>query len=189
MDENMTSLLMPASVGNVDPTAVSRSARWKYWFSIADPRRCPECESMHGKVYESGEPCIPSPPEHFNCRCEILRMLRIMVGYATTEGNNGADWWLKNVGRLPEYYIAYEDIEALRWRRGKAPARYAPSKMITMGEYGNHNGHLPEAANRSWYEADINYYNGKRNSQRILWSNDGLIFVTYDHYHTFIEIQ
>ena len=58
-----------------------------------------------------------------------------------------------------------------------------------MGEYGNQNGHLPEAANRSWYEADINYYNGKRNSQRILWSNDGLIFVTYDHYKTFVEIH
>ena len=60
MDENMISLLMPTSVGNVDPTAVSRSARWKYWFSIADPRRCPECESMHGKVYESGgSPAYP----------------------------------------------------------------------------------------------------------------------------------
>ncbi len=41
---------------------------------------------------------------------------------------------------------------------------------------------------RTWYEADINYSNGKRNKQRILYSNDGLIFVTYDHYETFIEI-
>ena len=37
-------------------------------------------------------------------------------------------------------------------------------------------------------EADINYTPGKRNSQRILWSNDGLIFVTYDHYETFYGI-
>ena len=41
---------------------------------------------------------------------------------------------------------------------------------------------------RIWYEADINYKKGRRNSQRILWSNDGLIFVTYDHYRTFFEV-
>ena len=38
------------------------------------------------------------------------------------------------------------------------------------------------------YEADINYDKGFRNRQRILYSNDGLIFVTYDHYQTFYEI-
>ncbi len=42
--------------------------------------------------------------------------------------------------------------------------------------------------NRTGYEADINYVSGKRNSDRIVWSNDGLMFVTYDHYRTFIEI-
>ncbi|MBQ1250923.1 MAG: hypothetical protein IIY00_04930 [Clostridia bacterium] len=41
-----------------------------------------------------------------------------------------------------------------------------------------------------WYEADINYDSkiGYRGTDRILFSNDGLIFVTYDHYHTFKEI-
>ena len=57
-----------------------------------------------------------------------------------------------------------------------------------MGEYKNYNGHLPVAEGRIWQEADINYTDGKRNDCRILWSNDGLIFVTYDHYLTFIEI-
>ncbi len=51
-----------------------------------------------------------------------------------------------------------------------------------------YNYHLPQENNRIWYEADINYKEGKRNSQRIVWSNDGLIFVTYDHYKTFYEI-
>ena len=39
-----------------------------------------------------------------------------------------------------------------------------------------------------WYEADINYSDGYRALHRILYSNDGLIFVTYDHYKTFVEI-
>ena len=37
----------------------------------------------------------------------------------------------------------------------------------------------------------INYglkNSGKRNRQRIVYSNDGLIFVSYDHYQTFYEI-
>ena len=63
-----------------------------------------------------------------------------------------------------------------------------PNKMITRGQYYNDDGHLPYASGRIWFEADINYTTGKRNSQRVLWSNDGLIFVTYDHYETFYEI-
>lgn len=50
------------------------------------------------------------------------------------------------------------------------------------------NGHLPSAPGRIWYEADINYYEGYRGNDRILFSNDGLIFVTYDHYKTFLSI-
>ena len=39
-----------------------------------------------------------------------------------------------------------------------------------------------------WYEADINYTGGYRNGHRILYSNDGLMFATYDHYETFYEL-
>ena len=60
--------------------------------------------------------------------------------------------------------------------------------MLFKGIFYNKNGHLPVAPNRVWYEADINYEFGYRGTQRILFSNDGLIFVTYDHYDTFVEI-
>ena len=66
--------------------------------------------------------------------------------------------------------------------------KYAPGMMVYGGIYENENNHLPSAPGRVWYEADINYYEGQRNRHRIVWSNDGLIFVTYDHYHTFYEI-
>lgn len=64
----------------------------------------------------------------------------------------------------------------------------APGMMITKGIYENRNGHLPLVPGRIWYEADINYTGGYRELERILFSNDGLIFVTYDHYLTFYEI-
>ena len=60
--------------------------------------------------------------------------------------------------------------------------------VFRSAEYQNRNGHLPSRTGRQWYEADINYTRGKRNSHRVVWSNDGLIFVTYDHYQTFVEI-
>lgn len=52
----------------------------------------------------------------------------------------------------------------------------------------NNESKLPSAYGRTWYEADINYEGGARNRQRILYSSDGLIFVSYDHYQTFYEI-
>ena len=60
--------------------------------------------------------------------------------------------------------------------------------MITKGIYKNKNGHLPSASGRIWYEADINYNGGYRGDERIVFSNDGLVFVTYNHYLTFEEI-
>lgn len=128
------------------------------------------------------------PPLHYGCRCEIKDMQAVLAGDATKDGRNGADWWLKYIGKLPDYYISDKDAIAAGWYYGKSPVKYVPGKMITFGEYDNENGHLPEAEGRVWYEADINYYEGKRNKHRILWSNDGLIFVTYDHYETFYEI-
>ena len=66
--------------------------------------------------------------------------------------------------------------------------RVLPGYMIGGDVYKNKNKKLPDAPGRIWYEADINYNGGFRNRQRVLYSNDGLIFATYDHYHTFYEI-
>lgn len=74
------------------------------------------------------------------------------------------------------------------WRSGKKVSKFADGKMLFKGIYDNDNYHLPQKPGRIWYEADINYTGGKRNKQRIVWSNDRLIFVTYDHYETFYEI-
>ena len=60
--------------------------------------------------------------------------------------------------------------------------------MIGGDIYKNLEGKLPDEDGRVWYEADINYTEGKRNRQRIVYSNDGLIFVTNDHLQTFYEI-
>ena len=143
---------------------------------------------MHGKIYAASEKPNPAPPLHPNCRCVVEPMDAVAVGVGTKDGAYGADWWLRNHGVLPANYISEADLRSLGWDNGESPAKYIQGKMATMGEYLNTNGHLPQAPGRVWREADINYYSGKRNGHRIVWSNDGLIFVTYDHYRTFIEV-
>lgn len=170
-----------------DPPSFA-SENYNNWIAVLDPKICENCRSRHGKIYLSEELPEDKPPLHHNCRCEIKAMKAVAAGEGTKDGKSGADWWLKNYGILPDYYISGEEAENCGWRNGKPPVRYAPGKMITMGEYSNENKHLPDAPGRIWYEADINYYEGRRNGHRILWSNDGLIFVTYDHYYTFYEI-
>ena len=111
------------------------------------------------------------------------------VGTATDIGYNGADAQLFYNNRLPNYYVTKEDAKKAGWPTIKKKlSAVLPGKMIGGDIYKNDDYKLPSAPGRIWYEADINYVSGKRNRQRILYSNDGLMFVTYDHYHTFYEI-
>jgi len=167
---------------------VTMSTNYKHWVSVEDLKRCVVCDKNHGKIWAITETPYPEPPIHLNCRCVIESMEAIAAGTAIIDGLYGADWMFKYNGELPDYYITKEDAMKKGWKPGKWPSNFVPNMMITRGRYYNDDGHLPQSPGRIWYEADINYKSGKRNTQRILWSNDGLIFVTYDHYETFYEI-
>lgn len=171
-----------------DPPVVYESIRWQQWVTQLSPGTCPYCMLQDGRIYGRAEQPPILPPVHPRCKCRLVPLREIPAGMATDKGLMGADIWLKMSGTLPEYYISKEEILALGWQRGKSPARYAPGKMIGGDVYDNENGHLPQRSGRVWYEADLNYHEGKRNRHRVVWSNDGLIFVTYDHYETFYAI-
>lgn len=164
------------------------SRNYENWIAILDIKTCLYCRSRHGQVYLKDEIPDEKPPVHPFCRCEIKSMEAVIAGYATKDGQNGADWWMKYAGGLPGYYITANELEQLGWKWGKAPAKFAPGRMFTKGIYRNEDEHLPQVLGRIWFEADINYYSGRRNKHRLLWSDDGLLFVTYDHYQTFLEI-
>ena len=166
------------------------STKWKNWIAIIDPKICIECKDRHGKIYEITEKVSPSPPLHPHCRCTIQRLKSLFAGEATKKGLDGADWHLKYNGRLPEYYISKTDAQNLGWNKNnKKLSDVAPGYMMYGEVYRNKNYHLPNKKGRIWYEADIDYESGHRNTKRIVFSNDGLIFITYDHYQTFIEIR
>ena len=164
------------------------STSWKHWVSQIDLRNCKPCVDNNGKIYHISETVYPKPPLHINCRCEIVRMPCLDAGTATDAGSEGADYYVKYYGRLPGNYIDKDNAKRLGWKRRKGNlSSVAPNKLIGGDVYENDDNHLPEKSGRIWYEADINFTGGYRSSQRILYSNDGLIFATYDHYKTFVE--
>ena len=60
--------------------------------------------------------------------------------------------------------------------------------LIAFLWYTKHVNKLNTGTGRKRYEADLDYDSGFRNEKRLLYSNDGLIFVSYDHAQTFYEI-
>ena len=91
--------------------------------------------------------------------------------------------------KLPDYYITKEEAKALGWKSKQANlAEVAPGKMLGGNIYQNKEKLLPSKLGRSWYAADLDFDIGFRNNKRLFYSNDGLIFVSYDHGQTFYEI-
>ena len=93
--------------------------------------------------------------------------------------------YLMKYGTLPQNYITKAEAQALGWEGGSL-LEYAPGKSIGGDRFGNYEGALPEAEGRTYTECDIDTAGAdERGAKRIVFSNDGLIFYTEDHYQTF----
>lgn len=94
--------------------------------------------------------------------------------------------YIHTYGDLPDNYITKKEAETLGWdsKQGNLDEA-APGKSIGGSHFGNYEGQLPQKDGRKYFEADINYYGGYRGPERIIYSNDGLIYYTGDHYKTF----
>ena len=93
--------------------------------------------------------------------------------------------YIHEYGELPDNYITKEQAQDLGWRPGEDLWDYAPGYSIGGDVFTNSEGVLPSASGRIWYECDINYNGGHRGADRLVYSNDGLIYGTSDHYQTF----
>lgn len=89
-------------------------------------------------------------------------------------------------GRLPGNYITKSEARALGWSQGSLE-RYAPGKCIGGDVFQNREGLLPKAPGRTYTECDIDTMGGgARGAKRIVFSNDGLVYYTSDHYSSFV---
>ncbi|MBQ8599569.1 MAG: ribonuclease [Oscillospiraceae bacterium] len=92
-------------------------------------------------------------------------------------------------GELPSNYITKNEAKKLGWESNKGNLWDVTDQMSIGGDhFGNYEGALPDAKGRTWKECDVNYEGGYRGSERLLYSNDGLIFYTNDHYETFTQL-
>lgn len=125
------------------------SSKWKAWKTMIDLKTCLNCRKKNGKIYSINDLVYPAPPLHLNCRCVIERLTTLLAGTATDDGTNGADWYLKNYGKLPDYYITKKMAERLGYKSYLGNlSRVAPNKMLFKGIYQNKNRHLPAVPNR-----------------------------------------
>ena len=94
--------------------------------------------------------------------------------------------YLHLYGRLPDNFITKKEASALGWSGGPLEP-YAPGMCIGGDRFGNYEGLLPSAPGRTWKECDIDTLGASgRGAKRIVFSDDGLIYYTEDHYKTFV---
>ena len=104
-------------------------------------------------------------------------------GYYTTKEDVAL--YIHTYGRLPDNFITKKEAEALGWSGGGLDD-FAYGCCIGGNKFGNYEGLLPEKDGRKYTECDIDtMHASKRGATRIVFSNDGLIYYTDDHYESF----
>ena len=165
------------------------SKNWVEWFSVRAPTTCAYCSDLHGHILSINDPNIIWPPVHEHCHCLILSVPAFKAGTVTDDKYDGVDCYLFIYHHLPDNYVTKKEAKFQGWRKLKGNLwDVLPGAIIGGDIYRNIDGRLPESPGRVWYEADFDYMGGFRNNNRIIYSNDGLVFVTYDHYLTFSEV-
>lgn len=105
-----------------------------------------------------------------------------------TEPQAIADY-LFTYGKLPDNFITKKEAQDLGWDSTRNyVSDVAPGKSIGGDRFGNYEGILPKVKGRKYYEADCYYTKGKRTAERIVYSSDGHVWYTGDHYVTFTEL-
>lgn len=97
--------------------------------------------------------------------------------------------YLQIYNELPDNFITKDEASKLGWVSTKLNLWEVAKGMCIGGDkFGNREGLLPKEKGRQYYECDIDYNGGNRGGKRIVYSNDGLIYYTEDHYESFEDI-
>ena len=97
--------------------------------------------------------------------------------------------YIHTYGKLPLNYITKAKAQEMGWDPEKGNlSDVLPGMSIGGSAFGNYEGTLPRATGRRYFECDIDYEGGYRGAKRLIYSNDGLVFYTEDHYKTFEQL-
>ncbi|WP_192560381.1 RHS repeat-associated core domain-containing protein [Pseudomonas allokribbensis] len=110
----------------------------------------------------------------------------------TTEAANPVVESLRTTGQLPGNYVTKTQAAQSGWKPGKALNNSVPGGQLGGDVFHNDTNVLPSAPGRTWYEADVGLNNTMSRSNqpgtRLLYSDDGLLYITSDHYDTVSSI-
>ena len=146
-------------------------------------------ESGQAEESDTGNPSVPSgsgeevsPAEDGDAAASESATLAEDGSYTSKEDVCA---YLIAYGHLPSNFISKKEAQAAGWEGGSLEP-YCPGKCIGGDRFSNYEGHLPSAKGRTWTECDIDTLGARsRGAKRIVFSNDGLIYYTGDHYESF----
>ena len=93
--------------------------------------------------------------------------------------------YIHTFGKLPPNFITKKEAQKPGWSGGSLEP-FAPGKCIGGNYFGNYEGVLPEG---KYKECDIDTLGKKsRGAKRIIYSDDGRIYYTDDHYKSFTQL-
>lgn len=141
------------------------------------------------------DPAVPAPAESAQvgsapvesapAEAETDSPEEVIDEYGSYTTKEDVALYIHTYGCLPQNFITKDQARQAGWSGGSLEP-YCPGMCIGGDRFGNREGLLPKAEGRTWTECDINTLGaGSRGAERIVFSNDGLIYYTGDHYESF----
>lgn len=135
--------------------------------------------------------------EDKNGQSDSVKKETVSYGSTSSDGNSSAQVsieqlteektvisYVKQNHKLPDYYITKNEAR----KQGLNPSKgnlcdVLPGKAIGGDHFGNREGRLPDG--EKYFEADVNYHCGGRNADRIIYTRNGDVYLTKNHYKSF----
>jgi len=149
------------------------SAMYLYNNFIADKKGNTETVKTEKTSYGSTSPDSQNTSENSSAQSiEQLTEEKTVINY------------IKQNHRLPDYYITKNEARKLGWNASKGNlCEVLPGRAIGGDKFGNRENQLPQGG--KYYEADVNYNCGNRNADRIIFTRNGEVYLTKNHYKSF----
>lgn len=149
------------------------SAMYVYNNFIADKKGNTETVKTEKTSYGSASPDSQNTSENSSTQSiDQLTEEKTVINY------------VKQNHRLPDYYITKNEARKLGWNASKGNLCEAlPGRAIGGDKFGNRENQLPQG--EKYYEADVNYSCGNRNADRIIFTRNGNVYLTKNHYKSF----
>ncbi|SDQ71300.1 ribonuclease [Chryseobacterium soldanellicola] len=92
--------------------------------------------------------------------------------------------YVKQNHQLPDFYITKSEARKSGWNPSKGNlCDVLPGKAIGGDYFSNREGNLPKG--EKYFEADVNYNCGNRNADRIVFTKNGNVYLSKNHYKSF----